>query len=500
MRVRTIWLVLSAVAFGALLGVLRGEPRWNGDQGVFLSIAARVLDGDRLYADVIDNKDPLFFYAHAAALWIGGWRGPAALDGLWLAIAALSMALLLRELQAPPAVLVAGFFLYPLALTASWYEPGLSMLGGLAVAPLTGWLWLRGRFALSGAVLAATALLKITVAPIAAAPVVAFLLVGSVPASRLRALGSAALGVLATLATAGSVLALRGELRGYIEVLAFNVRYPDDARRVQGGSGGLASHLDVVREFFVASGRWQLPLAVTALVFLVVATLIGWRRGGSSFRQLAVAAVAASAAALLTLAMTAIWVHHLQMLAFPAALIGAAAVALAASFGRSAAAVVAGVCVVFACWASVKQEFRVGGLASTWTHPRSSVGADLLESARKRFHAGDRQVTYMVFGSNSENAHAVFIDGAFDLECRWFHLYPNNAPEHLTETTRCGDEKQPELVLVTVGFYEPRGAGAPREWESFVATAKDFLGSRYELVEDSDGFQVWNRIGGGEAR
>ena len=71
-----------------------GSRRWNGDQGVFLSIAARLLDGDRLYAEVIDNKDPLFFYAHAGAFWVGGWRGPPALDALWLGVAALSFALL----------------------------------------------------------------------------------------------------------------------------------------------------------------------------------------------------------------------------------------------------------------------------------------------------------------------------------------------------------------------------------------------------------------------
>ena len=83
-----------------------------------------MLDGDRLYVDVIDNKEPLFFYAHAAALWVGGWKAPAALDGLWLALAALSIGLLLDRLGAPGPAVVAGFVSYPAALVAGWYEPG----------------------------------------------------------------------------------------------------------------------------------------------------------------------------------------------------------------------------------------------------------------------------------------------------------------------------------------------------------------------------------------
>ena len=84
--------------------LLRGDPFVASDQGVFLSVAARLLDGDALYAEVFDNKDPLFFYGYAAALGIGGWRGPFLLDGLWLGVAAVSMALFIRELRAraPP--------------------------------------------------------------------------------------------------------------------------------------------------------------------------------------------------------------------------------------------------------------------------------------------------------------------------------------------------------------------------------------------------------------
>src|SRR4029453_4429418 len=55
---------------------MRGYPTTNSDTGIFLSVAGRLLDGDRLYRDVFDNKDPLFYFSQSLALWAAGWRGP----------------------------------------------------------------------------------------------------------------------------------------------------------------------------------------------------------------------------------------------------------------------------------------------------------------------------------------------------------------------------------------------------------------------------------------
>src|SRR3990172_5705637 len=114
-RLSKAWVVVaSGLAFGALLLFIRGAPSLASDTGIFLSVAARLLHGDRLYADVFDNKDPLFFYADAAALAVGGWRAPFVLDALWLAISAISMAGLLRAVGAARPIAVVGFVVYPL--------------------------------------------------------------------------------------------------------------------------------------------------------------------------------------------------------------------------------------------------------------------------------------------------------------------------------------------------------------------------------------------------
>lgn len=488
-RSQRVAFVVVAVLLGIALAVLRGYPWLTGDQGVFLSVAARILDGDVLYADVIDNKDPLFLYSYAGALLAGGYRGPFLLDALWFALSAPAIALLVRELRAPPTAVVASAFVYPLALAASWYEPGLSMLAALALCPLAAWLWLRGLFALAGAAVALVLLFKLNLALLVIAPLAVFFAVRSPddPPRRVqlsRASGGFALSACAALA----LLAAQGALGAYGGVVRNNVHYAGD--RSAGALGGLSGHLRVAGESFTEAGWWQAPAAIVFVAVVVAVTVVILRRSGALAARLGIVSLAALGAALATLAMTAIWSHHSQMLAYPAALGVATLVAYANSVARMAGVGVAVFCSVFALWSTAKLETE-GLSLRAWTEAPARVPSTELERARLRYYADERAVSYMVFGSNSENAHAVFVDGAFDLSCRWFHLYAFNRPELFRETIHCAEENTPELILVTLGF-DTRAADP--DWLSFVEDARELLASKYELVGQAEpGFEVWKR-------
>ena len=130
-------------------------------------------------------------------------------------------------------------------------------------------------------------------------------------------------------------------------------------------------------------------------------------------------------------------------------------------------------------------------MSTGWTASGGSASSAALEEARTRFFADAERVTYMAFGGNSENAHAVFISDRFDLACRWFHLYPHSTDEQLDETTECSRRQAPQLILVTLGFFDSR-AGV--SWRAFVSNARRLLDSEYELVATRPpGFQVWKR-------
>lgn len=492
MPVRWLAVGVTALAYGLLLVLLRGEPSVASDQGVFLSVAARILEGDHLYSEVVDNKDPLFFYTYAAALAAGGWRGPFLLDVLWLGLAAFSMALLVRELRAPRAAVIASFLVYPLALTAGWYLAGMSMLAGLAVVPVAPWLWLRRKFAAAGLVLAVVMLFKLNLAPLAAAPIFALVLLAQPSRMGWREARMAALGWGGGLLAAAVLLGVRGELSAYLDTIAYNFHYSSALSESDGLVGRSVEHLRVARDFFEQAGRWQLPLAILVLtVFAAAAALAAWR-GSMPQRALTAVAAAALLASLVTIGLTAYWEHHLQLLAYPAVCIAAALISTAAhELGRRAGAVVAATFVLFALWTSVKND---GGLevSRAWTSTPISAGAVALERARLRFDRDVERVTYAVLGSNSENGHAAFIGEEFDLVCRWFQLYPFNMPEQFDETLACIEREGPRFVLVTLGFFETGGDGSP--WAEFVTNSKRLLQQRYELVEkEHPGFQVWRR-------
>ena len=483
---------MFALGLGLLLVLLRGDPYVASDQGVFLSVAARMLDGDRLYADVFDNKDPLFYYTYAGALWAGGWRGPFLLDAVWLGFAGVSVALLARALGAPRSAVVASFFVYPLTLAAGWYLVGMSMLAALAIVPFVPWSWLRGQFLLSGVAVAAVMLFKLNLAPLALAPIGALLLLGAPEGPRGRALARGAVGLGAALAAASAFLALRGELRSYLGVIAYNVHYSSARTDADGTVGRAREHLATAWEYFYRAGRWQAPLAVLVLGAFGAAVGLAWARGTRKELLLGVVAAASLVSAFLVLAATAYGPEHLQLLAYPATLIAASLVWRAdASLGRSVGAIVATLVVLFAIWTTFKPAIS-RDVSPLWSARPISPGAIALERARERFEPNAPRITYMVFGSNSEGGHAAFIRPQFDLVCRYFQLYSFSTREQFDETSACAARERPTFVLVTLGFFEPMG-DVPR-WNAFVGRSRRLLETNYELVErEHPGVQVWKR-------
>lgn len=65
-----------------LLVLVRMEPTLSSDAGVFFTMFDGVLDGDRLYVDRWDHKDPGFYWLGAMFVALFGVYGPTILDVL----------------------------------------------------------------------------------------------------------------------------------------------------------------------------------------------------------------------------------------------------------------------------------------------------------------------------------------------------------------------------------------------------------------------------------
>ena len=404
--------------------------------------------------------------------------------------AALSFALLCASSSAARAV-VAGFLMYPLALTASWYEPGLTMLGGLALAPLVGWLWLAGSFAPPGRRSPSCALqdhgrgswpsLRCGSAA-----------VGRPSGSRLRHVDPSSGGSCRRRRrVAVAFLAVRGELgatsRCSRSTSAIRMRSP----RPQGAPADVASHFAVIREFFLQSGTMAVAARACSLVVLVgaaVARVAQGRAGiqGSRRRRRDDARGARHARPHRDLDSITC-----RCWRYPAALIAMVLIVATATIARTRPGIaVAAVLVAFALWASASTRRMAGSGRRGGEREQRRRGS--ARAARDALPpAGDR-VPYMVFGSNSENAHAVFIDGAFDLECRWFHLYPNNVRGALRRDARlrggeeAGARARDARLLRAARRTSRHGRASSR-------ARACFLESEYVKVADQDMFQVWKR-------
>ncbi len=494
-RVKHQWRAYLAVGgaglgLGVVLVLLRGRPSVESDAGIFLSVAGRLLAGDHLYRDVFDNKDPLFFYTFAAAL-AGDWRLPFLLDALWLALGGAGIAALLRALGSSRLVAAIGLVAYPLLLTGAYYYAGYSMLPALGLAPLVSWLWARRRFVTSGALLGIATLYKASLLLVVASGPLALLAV-ALPEGRRQGAGRAAGGLAAVLAVAAALLAGRGELGAYRRVLVDNVFYSSDVLRATGRPQGLYGHL------WSLAGVTDNSLAI-AVVFAAGAAVAaaGLRRGRrgeggappAALRALSGLLLATGSATAATLAATAVWDHHAQMLAFPGvvlvALLATAAERLQPLPLRLAAMLAA---VALPVWA-------LGGLSSapglaigeSWGSEGRSRAAIALEEARAALLPDVPRVTYAVLGTNNEQAHAAFLHGDWRLACPRFHQYPFS--RHLDEVLACIRRRRPKLILVSYPFARRRDART--SWDVFVDGAARLLATSYRPVAGSEGIGVW---------
>ena len=491
-------LCLASLAVGAAAAITRGWPTTSSDSGVFTSVAGRLLAGDRLYVDVFDNKDPLFYYAAAAAIWLLGWRGPFLLDVAWLAVAGGGAYLLLRALTGEFVVAVFGLLLYPLLITQINYYSGNTETPALAFLPVFACLVYVRKPKLAGCLAAVVFFLKVTVFPIAVVIGLVGLGFGRDAPSRRRARD--VLAFIAATAAAGaiilSVLALRGEAGAYFTTLGENRTYASDALTVEGWPAGVRGHLQVIREFLPDRTR-DLALALVALVIVTLVASVEARARFLRSRLLALSVVA-WLSTLFVLAETALWDQHLELLAFPVLCTAALALACASTAaGRWSSGVrtltvcvVAGTCLVAVSWTG----HPIGNLRRWNDAPTANVSAALERSAAAAQVRGQR-VSYAHLGGNDEQGAGAFLGGSFRLACARFHQYPFTPERALRNTMQCLKRHSSLLVAVTPLFaidsYTYWHRPTPPAWRRFVRTGEAYLGAHCRLLQTRPDVRVY---------
>ncbi|MBC9821877.1 hypothetical protein [Terrabacter sp. MAHUQ-38] len=467
-------------------------PSTFGDHGTYISVAERLLAGDRLYVDVWDNKDPLFYYVLAAGRLVSP-LSDIVVEVLWVLVAGASVVVLGRTAGAARGLaLVAGLGATPLLLTGPAYETGMTHLPGIAFVLAALACAVRSRWILAGALVGLLLFTKLIIAPVAAGALLVVALhrrsVGGIPGIlRATIAGVMALGAGVT------ALWLRGELPGWLGNFKLNADYAD-GELAQSQYGSTVGHL---LRAFPEDGRG----AGTITIATIVAVLLVVRRsrteaptstdpalrddgrtrgddGRTPARTISPAVLwdltlVSLGLAVVVIAVTATWPHHAQSLSVP----GACALALvatrlsrpAAGWQPAAVLLVAGYVVAGALHPYFYLTAARSVSSSVQQLQRDSPASEIIDQ-----HPQVR--TYARAGSNDVDAHAVGLRDV-ELVCPRFHQYSLESAAILELTAACLPRADAIIVDDTV-----RPEADEPEWNAYVARVRALVSTGYDCV------------------
>ena len=508
-----IWMAVASVTPTFLRA-----PTWvASDAGVFYSVFNQLGQGRRLYIDVFDHKDPLFYVGHTLAYGALGPRGPMLWEGalsLVLLVAVLQLGarrglgLLARVLLA--VVFAAVHFLPPVYVPVHTYQQALA----LALVAL--WLAAGGRTGVAGAVFAAAVWSKLTLATLAPGFLVFVALSGSDRSSWRGRLTRAVGGAVSTTCLVAGLLYARGELRGYADALAVNVLYPSL------NPPDITTFVNTPDLWGRVVTLYTAPLATVYLALVVTSaglalTVREPAPTGIPVRALAWLALLAFGGTLTTLTIASWWAHHFQMagVALVLALLPLLAVLSAAGEGTRAptiglprsrwtlamlgsiprwGALAAGVGVPMVVLGVVAPVFAsrvtVQGLGWTPLDPCTMLVSVYASPGTRRpecallqewWPAGTRFATLQ---ANNPGTLAAWTPPSMVLACRVFYQFVWLDPRLLDEAADCIANGAVDVVFRASPSGSYRRANDP---------LLDSLRSSYRLTRRHGDIEVWER-------
>jgi hypothetical protein len=473
-RSRAIVTVLAAAA--AVLILPRTVPGKAYDRGIFVSVAERLRAGDRLYTDVWDNKDPLFYWVLALGrIW--GPSGDVIVEVGWLVVGSLGALMIASGLGLGRTTSISlSLIATPLILTGGLYEPGATHLPGVALTLVAVGLAIRGRPALAGVTVVGVCAVKLVIAPLV---VLLVLLIAARRSWPARSMGRCLAGAAGGLLLVGSTLLLRGELQGYLQTQAWNVAYTGTPVLLGSGSP-VAAHL--------ARGLGLVGLIVAAaLATVVIASLaIGIKAERPPSKDLLLVRELTGVAlmgGLGILALTGMWPHHGQVL-YVAAVLAIILVAkhllLRKPSGAISAAVVASSAALVLSGLLVPKAASVE-ITSPWDrwsalHTPSPETTAILALAS----SGE----YARLGSHDDHGHAEGLAG-WRLVCPRFHLYPWDSPTSITTAAACAVDAP--VLIVSDQIRERTGPLSSPAWNAMVRSTEARLAQAYTCTRFQSG-------------
>ncbi len=468
------------------LGIIgRLVPRMFSDHGVYVSVAERLIAGDRLYSGVWDNKDPVFYWVMA----IGRSVSPIAdfvIEILWLITACVSIHVISKKfLETRFEQQLVAYVLAPIILTGGSYGAGMTHLPGEALLFASLAALLNNHFRVAGLLIGTLIFLKLIFLPLVF--VAMYVLYrrernnfwGTTGKSQL------ALGLCTSVIAWLAVLAVRHEFFPYIDSLKENFLYSHSDANVRPDTlylGRIFSHL--FRVLSLSS-----VMTLIGIVIAICIVLLGMRSKDQLNREsisspqkvqqrtLLELAVGLLAASVVVIFFTGTWWHHAQIYYIPSVFLVILIVGIKTpNPGEIKFRYVVSIALVTLMFAGVDHPTRYvesDKNLSIHLYELSTIQPltkDLLKQSVKS--------SYARVGKNDGYGEAMGL-GAWTLECPRFAQYEYDLPEVLSEDLKCLPKA--EYIMVSPSYALRNWSRTPptTPFQYYLVGVYDLLRTQY---------------------
>lgn len=476
--------ILIAVFF-IICFTFRLIPDHSSDRSIFVSAAEYLLSGQRLYIDIYDNKDPLFYYAVSIQRLLGP-VGEYLFELVMVGIAALSAYDISRVIdRTRTSYKILLLIAVPLLVTGFFWLPGYTHLPATALSLLVCSLFLRKKMVFAGGCIGLVAFTKVIMFPLPAV----FCLTHEVilwdkknSREHLKRIG---IGFTLVSIMMIVILLTRHELLGYLQAQQNNFFY---SQSVLVDNSSLAhAFASRLRMMFLGSREKVLLLLSLIANIGFIGYVATQSRVAKQTKAFLIGTFSTYFISIIILGLTGIWDQHVQLIYFSQTLI---LIYIAINFNSKKAFANSSFVI-----ASVVLAMLLSGTLS-WRHyvtsPRtvmtmiSSLTQDSLETkAFRTIHPNGAG-----FARLGQHTNVIPHGAAQDkLLCREFAQYPFYAPERLRHILDCA-KTAPTLVVDDNSFsrYDKAPDWWPREshkqimienWNDFVTAGESIITTQY---------------------
>ena len=284
------------------------------DRAIFVSVAEYLLSGSKLYIDIYDNKDPLFFYAVSMQRLLGP-IGEYLFELLMVTISAVSAYDISRIVEHTGAMRKRFLLIaVPLIVTGAFWSPGLTHLPAIALSLLACALFLRKKMLFAGGCMGLLAFMKLIMLPLPAVFCLTYELVLWDKRLSHKLFNRIVIGFTSVSAITLVILLTRHELLGYLQAQQNNFIYSNNV--LVDNSSIVNSFVSHLRTMFLGSE------SKLRLLFSVIASMgfCGYMstqaRVEKKIKAFLIGTLATYIISIMVLGLTGIWDHHMQLIYF----------------------------------------------------------------------------------------------------------------------------------------------------------------------------------------